>query len=66
MTASLLLQHPAFLFILAAVLMPLFQRLRLQKAVLVAVPLIAFLQINACRHFGRMPVSGAAAELQQG
>ncbi|MBN2109175.1 MAG: Na+/H+ antiporter subunit D, partial [Deltaproteobacteria bacterium] len=47
MTASLLLHHPAFLFILAAVLMPLFQRLRIQKAVLVAVPLIAFYQINA-------------------
>lgn len=59
MTASLLLQHPAFLFILAAVLMPLFQRLRIQKAALVAVPLIAFFQINslppaagACHYLG--------------
>ena len=59
MTASLLLHHPAFLFILAAVLMPLFQRLRIQKAVLVAVPLIAFYQINtlpfsagACQYLG--------------
>jgi multicomponent Na+:H+ antiporter subunit D len=50
MTASLLLHHPAFLFILAAVLMPLFKRLRIQKAVLVAVPLIAFYQINALPH----------------
>jgi multicomponent Na+:H+ antiporter subunit D len=59
MTASLLLHHPAFLFILAAVLMPLFQRLRIQKAVLVVVPLIAIYQINclppapgACQYLG--------------
>jgi len=59
MMASLLLQHPSFLFILAAVLMPLFQRLRIHKAVLVAVPLIAIYQINtlpsatvACPYLG--------------
>ena len=39
--------HPSFLFIAAAVLMPVLQRLRLHKVVLVAVPLIAFFQINA-------------------
>lgn len=59
MTASLLAQHPAFLFILAALLMPVFQRLRMQKAVLLAVPLIAIYQINslpqvfgACQYLG--------------
>ncbi len=50
MTANMLLHHPAFLFILAAVLMPLFQRLRILKAVLMAVPVIAFFQINALPH----------------
>ncbi len=59
MTANLLLQHPSFLFILAAVLMPLFSRMRIQKVALLAVPLIAFYQINtlpssagACQYLG--------------
>jgi multicomponent Na+:H+ antiporter subunit D len=59
MTANLLLQHPSFLFILAAVLMPFFQRMRLMKAVHLAVPLIAVYQINclppsmgACQYLG--------------
>lgn len=38
--------HPSTLFILGAILLPLFKRLKLQKVILVAVPLAAFCQIN--------------------
>ncbi len=47
MTASLAFQHPSFLFIAAAALMPLLHRLRLHRIALLAVPVIAFAQINS-------------------
>ncbi len=38
--------HPATLFILGAILMPVFNRLKLRQVVLIALPLLAMYQIN--------------------
>ncbi len=46
MINSTIFMHPATWFLLAAVLMPFFKRVGLMKVVLIAVPLITFLQIH--------------------
>ena len=47
MISSGIFIHPAAWFILGAILMPLARRFNLQKALLVAVPVIAFIQIQS-------------------
>ena len=46
MISSTIFMHPATWFLLAAVFMPLFKRFRVMKFVLIAVPLITFIQIQ--------------------
>ena len=46
MITSGILIHPATWFILGAILLPLAKRFRLQKALLIAIPIMAFIQIQ--------------------
>jgi len=47
MMSSTIFLHPASYFILGALLLPLFTRFKMQKVLLLAVPLLAFWQIHA-------------------
>ena len=47
MISSGIFIHPATWFIVGAILLPLAKRFRLQKALLVAVPILAFIQIHS-------------------
>lgn len=65
MTADILLVHPAVPFLAGAALMPLFRRLRLQKIMLVALPLLALYQTTClpgtfglCEYLGMRLVLG--------
>lgn len=70
MTDNLLFTHPSFLFILGALLMPLFRRLGVQKIMLIVVPLLALYQLytlpeafGVCNYLGMKLVFGRVDKL---
>jgi multicomponent Na+:H+ antiporter subunit D len=59
MINSTIFMHPATWFLMGAILMPVFKRMGLMKVVLIAVPLIAFFQIQWLpQNFGQVSYLG--------